>query len=119
MTVVLLTEWAVGFEENGTQILPLVTVSIGGNASYAQVIDGKILVGRDEMLNLSDVGALQRQTFQDEMSGRSFLNVEPGRVIYHTLTVHSRAHKSSIVSGPRAAFLRTFLIHCRVYVPTL
>jgi hypothetical protein len=100
-------EWSVGFEENGTQVLPLVTVSIGGNASYAQVMDGKILVGRDEALNLSDVGALQRQSIPDEMSGRSFLNVEPGRVLYHSLTVHSQAHISSIVSGPRVAILRS------------
>lgn len=101
-----LIEWSVGYADDGADVLPPVTVSIGGNSSYAEVIDGKVVIGQGDAVNLSDVAALQKKAFQKEKLDRSFLSVEPGRVMYHTLIVYSRAHKKSFVAGPKVAFLR-------------
>lgn len=92
--------------EIGGDILPPVIVSIGDNASHAEVIDGKIVVGQADSLNLSDFQALQRNTFQEDSHERNFFNLEPGRVMYNTLIVYSKAHKNSKLPGPKVVFIR-------------
>ena len=109
-------EWRVGYEEEGEGLLPSVTVSIGRNASRAEVLDGKIIIGRGDAVNLSDVRAVQKKAFQEENRGSSFLSVEPGRLMYHSLIVRSRSHKKSLISGPRIALLRMLCVHALRHV---
>ena len=108
--VLHVVEWRVGYEEEGDDLLPSVTVGVGVNASHAEVLNGKILIGQETTLNLSDVRAVQKKAFQRENRDRNFLNVEPGRFMYHSWTARSRSHKESPLPGPKVALKRMCVV---------